>query len=513
MNLRFPLSAKILLWFFLNLALLGAAFYLFFRVQFNMGLDALLAGQAGERVDALSNIVCDELQAAAVEERTEVLQYFGTSYGLRLMLVRPDGGLIAGEALAVPPEVRARLTAFGPPPLRPPRPRRDDEAALREEGGGGPPPRGGMANGQRPPANEGRTALAAAPAPDGTRRTRPKFMVRTTAPAGYWVGIRLPVFDRNHPEAQQQILLLFSPSLSGGGLFIDYKPWLLVGFGAVLFSVLFWLPLIRGITRSIKQLTAATGQIAEGRFEVRVSARRRDELGRLGAEINSMAARLDGFVAGQKRFLGDVAHELCSPLARMQIALGILEQRAEAAQQDYVKDVREDVQEMSNLVNELLSFSKASLREKTIELQRVSLAELARRVAAREAGSADRVQVQIDDDLTALAEPDLLARALANLVRNALRYAGDAGPVLVTAERVEQGVAVRVSDAGPGVPAAALQKIFDPFYRLEASRSRDTGGIGLGLAIVKTCVEACQGRVTASNREPSGLQVEILLKT
>jgi len=93
-----------------------------------------------------------------------------------------------------------------------------------------------------------------------------------------------------------------------------------------------------------------------------------------------------------------------------------------------------------------------------------------------------------------------------------VRYAGDAGPVLVTAERVEQGVAVRVSDAGPGVPAAALQKIFDPFYRLEASRSRDTGGIGLGLAIVKTCVEACQGRVTAANREPSGLQVEILLK-
>ena len=504
MNLRFPLSAKILLWFFLNLLLLGAAFYVFFRVQFNMGLDTLLAGQAGERVEALSNIVGDELQAAAPEERSEVLQYFGSSYGLQLMLVRPDGAFLAGTALQVPPEVRARLSVFGPPLMRPPqpppegrerpvRPRRDSEAGVRDEGGG--------ATLQQPP-----------PASDGTRRVRPKFMVRTAAPSGYWVGIRLPGMDRTRPDAPQQILLLFSPTLSGGGLFIDFKPWLLIGFGAVLFSVLFWLPLIRGITRSITQLTAATGQIAEGHFEVRVSARRRDELGRLGAEINSMAARLDGFVAGQKRFLGDVAHELCSPLARMQIALGILEQRAEAAQQDYVSDVREDVQEMSNLVNELLSFSKASLSEKEIVLQRVPLAELARRVAAREAGAGDQVQVQIADDLTALAEPDLLARALANLVRNALRYAGAAGPVFISAEPVEQGVAVRVSDAGPGVPAEALHKIFDPFYRLEASRSRDTGGIGLGLAIVKTCVEACQGSVAATNRQPSGLQVEIRLK-
>ncbi|MCX7010924.1 MAG: HAMP domain-containing sensor histidine kinase, partial [Kiritimatiellaeota bacterium] len=481
MNLRFPLSVKILLWFFLNLLLLGAAIYVFFRVQFHMGLDTLLTGQAGERIEALSNIIFDELRAASAEERTEVLQYFGSSYGVQILLVRPDGGTVAGDTLSLPPEVREQLGRFGPPRMRPPQmlPRADD-APLQ------PLP----------------------PLPEGTRAPHPKFMVRSTAPAGYWVGIRLPPFDRGHPELQQ-VLLLFSPTLSGGGLFIDFKPWLLVGFGAVLFSVLFWLPLIRGITRSIKQLTAATGQIAEGHFDVRVDERRRDELGRLGAEINSMAARLDGLVVGQKRFLGDVAHELCSPLARMQVALGILEQRAETAQQAYVNDVREEVQEMSNLVNELLLFSKASLREKAVQLQRVPLAELARRVAAREAGAGDKVQVQMADDLTALAEPDLLARALANLVRNALRYAGDAGPVFISAEPLEQDVVVRVSDAGPGVPEDALQKIFDPFYRLEASRNRDTGGIGLGLAIVKTCVEACQGTVTATNRAPSGLQIEI----
>ena len=489
MNWRFPLFAKILLWFFLNLLLLGAGFYLFFRVQFHMGLDALLTGQAGERIEALANIIFDELQAAATDDRTEVLQYFGSGYGMQLMLVLPNGELLAGKGPQLPPVVREHLADFAPPPVRMPPPFRDVARA--------------------PPPVQVETV---APPPDEARHSLPKFMVHSDEPAGYWVGIRLPPMERGRPVVHQ-VLLLFSPTLSGGGLFIDFKPWLLAGFGAVLLSVLFWLPLIRGITHSITQLTRATGEIAEGHFDVRVDERRRDELGRLGAEINSMASQLDGFIAGQKRFLGDVAHELCSPLARMQVALGILEQRAESVQGDYLNDVREEVQQMSNLVNELLLFSKASLREKAVQLQRVPLAELARRVATREAGDGDKVQVQIADDLTALADPDLLTRALANLVRNALRYAGDAGPVVIAAEPVEQGIAVSVSDSGPGVPEEALQKIFDPFYRLEASRSRDTGGIGLGLAIVKTCVEACQGSVTATNRLPSGLQVTIRLKT
>jgi two-component system sensor histidine kinase CpxA len=482
MNLRFPLFAKILLWFFLNLLLIAAGFYLFFRVQFHVGLDALLTGQAGERIESLTSIIFDEFLAAAEADRNEVLQYFGSSYGMQIMLLRPDGEVLAGNGPPLPPEVRERIATLGPPPHLLPRVR---------VGGHGLPP-------------------ADAP-PLGPRQPRPKFMVRTSEPAGYWVGLRLPPLDQNRP-ALLPVLLLYSPTLSGGGLFIDVKPWLLAGFGAVLLSVLFWLPLIRGITRSIKQLTEATGRIAEGHFDVRVDEHRRDELGRLGAEINSMAARLDGFVTGQKRFLGDVAHELCSPLARMQMALGILEQNAKDAPQDYTKDVREEVQEMSNLVNELLSFSKASLHNKSLQLLRVPLAELARRVAAREGGGGERVQVRIAEELAALAEPDLLARALANLVRNALRYAGDGGPILITAEAADDGVAISVSDSGPGVPEEALQKIFDPFYRLEASRSRETGGVGLGLAIVKTCVEACQGSVTAANRQPGGLQVTLRLK-
>ncbi|MBI3881994.1 MAG: HAMP domain-containing histidine kinase, partial [Verrucomicrobia bacterium] len=261
------------------------------------------------------------------------------------------------------------------------------------------------------------------------------------------------------------------------------------------------------------QMTVATERIAEGNFEARVATKRSDELGSLAGAINRMAARLAGFVTGQKRFTGDIAHELCAPIARIQMALGILEQRADENQKAYVDDLREEVQHMSSLVNELLSFSKASLRPKENKLDPVPLAPLAQRVVAREThnGTGD-VRVEIPAELSALAEPELLARALANLVRNALHHAGSAGPITVSAASEGGRVTLSVSDSGPGVPEESLAQIFDPFFRLDASRTRDTGGVGLGLAIVKTCVDACQGTVTARNRAPTGLQVDIVLR-
>ena len=326
------------------------------------------------------------------------------------------------------------------------------------------------------------------------------------------MGVCLPLTEPGASRPWPVTLLLVSDSLSAGGLFFDPTPWVVVGFGALIFSVLFWIPLVRGVTRSLSQMTRATEQISEGRFEARVDERRGDELGRLGQAINRMAARLAGFVTGQKRFLGDIAHELCSPIARIQVALGILEQRADEKQKAYVNDLREEVEQMSRLVNELLSFSKAGLTPQEIKLEPVNLAATARRVLELEAAQDGQVQVQIPDDLSVLAQPELLFRALANLVRNAVRYAGQAGPITVSALRRDGAVVVTVADQGPGVPEASLQQIFDPFFRGEPSRSRDTGGVGLGLAIVKTCVEACQGTVSARNRAPQGLEVQIVLK-
>ena len=521
---RFPLAAKILLWFFLNLLLLAAVFYLVLRVQFRFGLDVLMAGRGGERIQGLANVISGEIAERPREEWTEMLRRFGDAYGVQLAIVRPDAMIVAGESFDVPHEVMERLRerqGMRVNPTLPPqdetnpdrprfeRPRVPPSVEHRPERGLNPPD---VPEDAQPPqpAPPGRPR---GPAPPQNRmQGGPRFMIRAGAPARYWVGLPLPQPDPQQRPQPRLTLLAVSDSLRGGGLFFDYTPWLLAAGGVLLLSVLFWWPLVRGITRAISQMTRATGEIAEGRFDTRVPESRTDELGSLATAVNRMAVRLSGFVSGQKRFLGDTAHELCAPIARMQMALGILEQRADEKQKPYVNDVREELQHVSALVNELLSFSKAGLRQQPVALQSVALTEIANRVAERDGKNGGSIEVNIPVGLCARAEPELLSRALSNLVRNSLRYAGDAGPVTISAVRDVDHVVLSVSDSGPGVPDDALQKIFDPFYRIEESRSRETGGVGLGLAIVKTCVEACGGSVTAHNRKPNGLEVRIVLQ-
>jgi two-component system sensor histidine kinase CpxA len=121
------------------------------------------------------------------------------------------------------------------------------------------------------------------------------------------------------------------------------------------------------------------------------------------------------------------------------------------------------------------------------------------------------VEVNIREDLMVAAETGLLARAIANIIRNAVRYAGKSGPIEVTATAHGGRVLYSISDRGPGVPEDSLPRLFDPFYRPGEARTRESGGTGLGLAIVKTCVEACGGRVTARNLSPAGFVVEMIL--
>lgn len=483
MKVRLPLYAQFIIWFFLNLVLLAICAALVIRSEFRM--DRLFAHFIGDRAEPVAESLISDLRSRPIPQWTDELARYSSIHGVQFLVARNSGEVLAGPRTQLPAEVVQLLARR--PSSRPPR---GPEAG---EGfpGDFPPP-----GAPRPPRRSG---------PEGILG-----FVRSSNPTRYWLAVNASLPD---PEQRRPTLLLIqSNQLSGGGFFFNYTPWLWAASAVVIVSALWWIPFVGSITRSIGKLTAATERIAEGHFDDAVSERRGDELGRLGSAINQMSTRLGGFVLGQKRFLGDIAHELCSPLARLEMALGILDQRLDANAREYVQDAREEVRHMSGLVNELLSFSKAGLRHRDLPMESVHLRSLVEKTLNRECPDADQFILEIPDDIHVSASRDLLARAIGNLVRNALRHAGAAGPITLSANSNSGQVRLLISDLGPGVPDESLTRLGEPFYRPDAARTREDGGVGLGLAIVRSCVEACQGAVLFRNRKPAGFEAELTLK-
>ena len=496
MKTPFPLFARLLLWFFVNLLVLIIGLWLMIRVQFGSLDNWLLPQSSQNEIQAMSADLIGGLAHSSRSDWSGELARLSAAYKMDFALEDSRGQWIAGAALKPPEEIqRAMIYAHSP------------RTGLPQ--GPGMPPIGGPPDfnpqpGARPPPEGEPPRL-----PGGRLPEFPKSVLRSNAPSAYWLLVRLP------PEPLQAdgpvTLLGMTSSLGISPLLFNPKPWIAVTAGIILFSILFWFPLARNLTRSITQMTRATESIAEGRFDIQLADSRRDELGRLSHAINRMAGRLKDFVTGQKRFLGDAAHELCSPLARMEIALEILEERGDEKSLSYVRDVREEVTHMRKLANELLSFSKASLGESHVKLGPINVAEMIEAAVRLEKNQAGLIELSVADDLYVQGNFELLHRALANLLRNARRYAGEAGPISIDARTEGKYVIVTVSDQGPGVSSTELERLFDPFYRIDPSRTSDTGGMGLGLAIVKSCVDACGGVVNATNRIPHGLIVRICL--
>lgn len=540
MKVSYPLSLKVSLWLMLNLLLLAGLALGFLVMNGGLRWDALVAGPSGDRMQNLANVIAGEVAAATGDARTAVLKRFGTAYRADFYLFNLEDGQIAGPAVDLPADVRTRME-FRAPRMGPfgdrkgfgrgdgtrggelersrwregagkgagdgSRPSLEADDATPHEHDRGDKGRGGADFGRREPP----PGMFGPPGMMGTREPQnARFIVRAGSPSAYWLALRVPyqAAERGRPFPARLVVRV--GSLWSLLHLLNLQSWVIAGTAVLALSVLFWLPLVRGITKSVGQLTTATEQIAEGRFDTRVRAERRDELGKLGESVNRMAARLDAHMSGQKRFLGDVAHELCSPLARLQMATGILAEQAPSQMKETVEDVRDEVQQVSTLVNELLAFTKAGLQPREAALAPVDLAPLLGEVLTREAAG-DRVTLHVPAEIRVKANADLLARALANLVRNALRYAGEAGPISVSAAREDGRVAIAVEDLGPGVPPADIDRLGEPFFRPELARTREAGGVGLGLAIVRSTIASCGGEVRFSNRTPHGFRAEIRL--
>ncbi len=308
-------------------------------------------------------------------------------------------------------------------------------------------------------------------------------------------GGRPPLGPSGHPEPPTPFLPI------GAGLLAS------LGFSALLAWYL---------AKPIRELRGAFQRAAAGDLDVRVApamGRRRDELADLGRDFDHMAGRLRDLMDAQRRLLHDVSHEIRSPLARLQAAIGLARQQPETREASLDRIERE-AQRLDEMVGELLTLSRLEAGMVNNQRERVDLAELVGMVVedARYEAEAQGRRVEFTDTGVAgvYCQPELLHRAIENVVRNGVKFSPQGGVVEVKAGRVgADRAAVIVADRGPGVPEGDLEAIFVPFYRSE--RSAGTGGYGLGLAIAKRAVEAHGGSIHASNRASGGLAVTMSL--
>jgi two-component system sensor histidine kinase CpxA len=289
---------------------------------------------------------------------------------------------------------------------------------------------------------------------------------------------------------------------------------------AALVSGLVCLVLARYLTAPLARLRRATESYASGDLSARVApslGARQDEVAELAQAFDRMAEQLQALMGAQRQLLSDVSHELRSPLARLQVALGLARQRAEGRASNELDRIERETERLNELIGQVLSLARLESGVTAPAREPVDLAELLERVAADadfEARAANR-RVEIAHSTPATVEGDarLLRSALENIARNAVRYTAEGTAVTLSLARDTQQARwlVTIRDQGPGVPDDMLPRLFEPFARVGDARDRASGGYGLGLAIARKAIRLHGGEVSARNESEGGLSVVVAL--
>jgi two-component system sensor histidine kinase CpxA len=275
--------------------------------------------------------------------------------------------------------------------------------------------------------------------------------------------------------------------------------------------------LARHLSAPIRRMREGARALAGERLDVRVSAGledRKDELAVLARDFDAMADRLRANRGALTQLLRDISHELRSPLARMRLALGLARQPSADTVRQLDRMDRE-IERLDALISQVLKLARLNGTDMPFEREAVDVDEVIDEVVrdAEFEGTAKGCRVQTHGATGGVVSGsrELLRSAIENVLRNAVRYSPQGAPVEVAVERSAAGLTIAIRDRGPGVPAAELERIFEPFYRVAESRDRDTGGEGIGLAITSQVMKAHGGTARAQNREGGGFEVRLNL--
>ncbi|HEX8890958.1 MAG TPA: ATP-binding protein [Pyrinomonadaceae bacterium] len=318
-----------------------------------------------------------------------------------------------------------------------------------------------------------------------------------------------PDFPRPPPRLGEPGSFFFGLRLLGQSLL----PILLIG-------ALFCYGLAKYLTAPVVKLRDTTQALADGNLKARVSdklTKRRDEIGYLGRDFNMMAGRIESLVEAQQRLLRDISHELRSPLTRLNVALELVRRRARPELDKGLDRIGREAGSINEMIGQLLTLSRVESGTYRLKGVRIDLCALVKEIADDadfEARSRNRtVRITACESCTTTGVAELLRSAIENVVRNAVHHTAEGAEVSISLRSEEQEglkqALVTVRDHGAGVPEESLERIFDPFYRVEDARDRQTGGTGLGLAIATRAVQLHGGTIKAANAPDGGLIVEI----
>lgn len=279
--------------------------------------------------------------------------------------------------------------------------------------------------------------------------------------------------------------------------------------------------LSRYLTQPLRSLEMAAKSIATGKLNTRVGHLRghhKDEIAQLSDEFDRMAEQIEALVNSKERLLQDISHELRSPLARLQIAIELGKNKSKQLAEPEFKRMELECSRLNALISEVLDFAR--LDKSTIELHRskvnipVLLKGIIKDANYEALNEVSRVRINKMEPCYLVVDQRLLHRAIENIVRNALHYSPPTEPIFISLhyDDPKEYVFISIKDKGPGVPEKQLEKIFNPFYRVDTSREKKTGGYGLGLAIASRAIQLHQGRISAQNNPDGGLLVQIILK-
>jgi len=294
------------------------------------------------------------------------------------------------------------------------------------------------------------------------------------------------------------------------GLFTDFRAsfneaLIYAIIAAMVVAILLGLFFSRRVVAPVQAMSVATLRIADGQYDERVDVKGNDELAQLAMHFNQMAEKLDQVEAMRRRLIGDVSHELRTPLTVIKGSVEGLMDGILPANEETFQQIHKEADRIYHLVDDLQELSRVEARAYQLDLQPLDVSSLIKTVTKRLTQTAEAKRISLTFSLPSdlphvLADEGRAIQILTNLVGNALKYTSEDGTVYVSAKRLNEDVHISVRDTGIGIPPEHLKHIFDRFYRVDKSRSRQSGGgSGIGLTIARFLVEAHGGRIWAKS--------------